>query len=622
MMTARPQAGHEYTMTQALPGRSRRARWQFVLSAVVLGLFAVAGSAADKPAPAPAGKAAAKTTPSSTGKSAATGASSATDKSGNKSAVKPTIKAAAGEQKPADTAATKPASPEAGGKTAPPSQAETPAVPAANPAPPATPEPLVPIFEQVQAKAEKLSRKPFTGYDNPLPPFLSDLDYDQYRDVRFRPEHSLWTAERLPFQAQFFSRGSIFRDRVQIHIVEQGVPTLVEFDPGMFDFGRLPVPMDVPKNVGFAGFRLHYPLNVHYYYDEVIAFLGASYFRAVARGGIYGLSARGLAVDTGLPKGEEFPVFREFWLEKPAANAKEITIYALLDSQSVTGAYRFVIRPGASTAIAVTARLNIRYDIAKLGIAPLTSMFYHGKTTQHYVDDFRPEVHDSDGLLIAAGNGEQIWRPLNNPQRLAFSNFRIENPLGFGLVQRERSFGRYLDLEAKHQRRPSAWVAPAGQWGAGSVELVEIPTDGEVDDNIVAFWVPAKPIKGGSTHTFEYTLSFEDEPTLDSLLGRVVYTGIGPGKKRAAGQRLFVIDFAGGELKQLTDTSQLTVDVSSSVGKLGPAVLEQNSFTDGFRVFFEFTPGEETLAELRCVLRSGDTPVSETWTYQWAKEKH
>jgi len=483
------------------------------------------------------------------------------------------------------------------------------------------PAPL-PIFEQVQARAASLAKKPFAEYDNPLPPFLSDLDYDQYRDLRFRTEHSLWLAERLPFQVQFFSRGSIFRDRVQIHVVEQGVPALVQFDPGMFDFGRLPVPMDVPANLGFAGFRLHHPLNVHHYFDEVIAFLGASYFRAVARGEVYGLSARGLAVDTGLPKGEEFPVFREFWLVKPAAAAKQITVFALLDSPSVAGAYRFVIRPGAATEIAVTAQLHFRNDVEKLGVAPLTSMFYHGKTTQHYVDDFRPEVHDSDGLLIAAGNGEQIWRPLNNPQRLAFSNFQVQDPRGFGLVQRERHFGRYLDLESKYQRRPSAWVSPVGSWGAGAVELVEIPSEGEVDDNIVTFWVPAKPIKAGSTHVFEYTLTFEDEPGLDSLLGRVVYTGVGPGKDRESGQRLFVIDFAGGELGRLPESTALAVDVSASVGTLGPAVVERNPFVGGYRVFFEFSPGDEELAELRCILRSGDIAVSETWMYQWAKEKH
>jgi len=483
------------------------------------------------------------------------------------------------------------------------------------------PAKVVPIFEQVKAKAAALGKKDYSGNKAELPPFLSDLNYDQYRDIRFRADHSLWRDQNLPFETQFFSRGSIFRDRVLFHVIEKGEQALVNFEPGMFDFGRLPVPMEVPKDLGFAGFRLHHPINTHQYFDEVAAFLGASYFRAVGRRQVYGLSARGLAVDTGLPRGEEFPVFREFWLEKPAADARQITLYALLDSPSVAGAYQFVITPGATTDIAVKLHLYFRRDVEKLGVAPLTSMFYHGKTTQHHVDDFRPEVHDSDGLLIEAGNGEHLWRPLNNPQRLAFSNFQVKNPRGFGLLQRERAFEWYQDLEAKYERRPSAWITPVGNWGMGRVELVEIPSEGEFDDNIVTFWVPAGAVTAGSTRAFEYTLSFGDiEP--DTLEGRAVFMGIGHGKDRKGGERLFVVDFAGGALDLLPETTVVAAEVSASGGTLRPSVVERNPHTDGYRVFFEFTPGDAPLAELRCVLRSGDQVISETWTYQSWKEKY
>ncbi|MEZ5571289.1 MAG: glucan biosynthesis protein [Halioglobus sp.] len=494
----------------------------------------------------------------------------------------------------------------------------------AAPNPPAQAQPntgYLTLFGEIQAKAEALAAQPFAENTSALPPFFAELDYDQYRDIRFRPDKSLWRAEQLPYEVQFFSRGSIFRERVQIHVIAQGNSSLLQFTPDMFDFGRLPAPIDVPADLGFAGFRLHHPLNVHRYFDEVITFLGASYFRAVGRGEVYGLSARGLAVNTGLPQGEEFPVFKEFWLQQPQPNARRITVYALLDSPSVTGAYRFIIRPGAATEVTVKMQLYFRSDIEKLGVAPLTSMFYHGKTTQRYVDDFRPEVHDSDGLMIEAGNGEHIWRPLNNPQRLAFSNFQIQNPRGFGLLQRERNFGRYLDLEAKYQRRPSAWIEPVGSWGSGTVELVEIPSEGETDDNIVAFWVPSEPVTAGSRRSFEYKLSFEDDPGLDSLSGRAVFTGIGPGRDREAGQRLFSIDFAGGELPMLPDSTQLTADISTSSGTLGPAVVERNPFVNGYRVFFEFSPGDEEMAELRCNLRAGDAAVSETWTYQWWRQE-
>jgi glucans biosynthesis protein len=520
-------------------------------------------------------------------------------------------KGAATPAKPAPAPAKSDAAP---AKDATPAKDAAAATPAA---PPGTVGPHV-NFRDVQVKAEAMAAQPFVE-SNALPPFLAGLDYDQYRDIRFRSEQSLWRAEKLPFEAQFFSRGSIFRNSVQIHVVTPEGSSTVQYTPAMFDFGRLQLPADVPGDLGFAGFRLHSPINVHQYYDEVITFLGASYFRAVGRGQVYGLSARGLAVNTG--SGEEFPVFREFWLVKPSANAKKFTLYALLDSPSVTGAYRFVIKPGTATEIGVQEHLYFRKDVAKLGIAPLTSMFYHGKTTQRYIDDFRPEVHDSDGLLIEAGNGEHIWRPLNNPILLAFSNFQVTNPRGFGLLQRERGFSRYLDLEAKYQRRPSAWIEPVGQWGAGRVELVEIPSQGERDDNIVTFWVPAEAITAGSKHSFQYKLSFEEDPGLDTLLGRTVFTGIGPGRDRSTGQRLFSIDFTGGELPALPDSTALTADVVTSTGTIGQTVVERNPFIGGYRVFFEFTPGDADLAEMRCSLRAGDTIVSETWTYQWWKPK-
>jgi len=492
--------------------------------------------------------------------------------------------------------------------------------------PPAPDKKVVPLFDQIKAKAAVLAKNEHVGSASQLPPFLSDLNYDQFRDIRFRPDYSLWRDEKLPFEAQFFSRGFTFNNRVLINIVENAVETPYNFDPGMFDFGRLPVPMEVPKDLGFAGFRLHHPINTHQYLDEVAAFLGASYFRSVGRRQVYGLSARGLAVDTGLPRGEEFPVFREYWFEKPAADARHLTVYALMDSPSVAGAYQFVITPGAETEIAVTLQLYFRRDVEKLGIAPLTSMFYHGKTTQHFVDDFRPEVHDSDGLLIEAANGEQIWRPLNNPQRLAFSNFQITNPRGFGLLQRERSFERYQDLEAKYERRPSAWITPVGDWGMGRVELVEIPSEGETDDNIVAFWVPAGAVTAGSTRAFEYTLSFGSIET-DQLEGRTVFMGIGQKgigqhRDRKRDERLFVLDFAGGALDLLPESTVVTAEVTASTGTLQPSVVERNPHTGGYRVFFEHTPGDEPLTELRCVLHAGDHVVSETWTYQSWKEKY
>lgn len=475
-------------------------------------------------------------------------------------------------------------------------------------------------FQLVQMRAAALAAAPHEKKSPDLPPFLANLKVNQYRDIRFQPERSLWLKDRLPFQAQFFPRASVFGKRVVINTIEQNKVAPVDFEQDMFDFSRLPVPGEVPKDLGFAGFRLYYPINKRNYFDAVIEFLGASYFRAVGRRQVYGLSARGLALNTALDKGEEFPVLREFWLEKPAHKVRQMTVYALLDSPSVAGAYRFVIRPGAGTVIDVTAHLYFRDDVEKLGVAPLTSMFYHGKITEHFVDDFRPEAHDSDGLWFVTGTGERLWRPLNNPQRLGISNYRIDNPRAFGLLQRERDFTVYQDLEADYQRRPSAWVEPVGDWGAGTVELIEIPTNADYHDNIVAFWVPAERATGGSRRTFEYKLTFGNDPEADVRGARTVATRIGAGV--ASAQRKFVIDFAGAQLSELPQGSEMVADISSSTGTLGKPVIQRNPFTKGYRVYFNFTPGGEPLAELRCNLRAGTDYLSETWSYQWRKEQH
>jgi periplasmic glucans biosynthesis protein len=479
-----------------------------------------------------------------------------------------------------------------------------------------------PIFTMVQARALELSSQPYVKNTPDLPPFLATLNYDQYRDIRFQPKQSLWLKQRLPFQAQFFSRASMFTERVLVNIIEQDKVVPVDFEPDMFDFGRLPVPAEIPKDLGFAGFRLHYPINRRNYYDEVITFLGASYFRAVGRRQLYGLSARGLALDTAHDKGEEFPVFREFWLQKPEHKARQMTVYALLDSPSVTGAYRFVIKPGAGTEIDVKAYLYFRNNVELLGVAPLTSMFFHGKTTKHDVDDFRPEVHDSDGLWIVSGSGEQLWRPLNNPQRLATSYYRIDSPRAFGLLQRERDFSAYQDLEARYEKRPGAWVEPVGDWGAGSVELIEIPTDDEYHDNIVAFWVPAEPATEGSRRSFEYRLTFGDKPKAGQDQARAIATRIGAGADAKSAERKFVIDFAGADLTRLRETPELVADLSSSTGVVGKPVIQRNPFTSGYRAYFDFTPGNEPLSELRCNLHIDTDVLTETWTYQWRKEKH
>ena len=328
----------------------------------------------------------------------------------------------------------------------------------------------------VRELARTLATKPFEPPDEKLPDALTNLNYDQYRSIRFAPEKALWRDEKLPFEVQFFHRGFFYKNRVNIFQVVNRSVMPVPYRREDFSFGE-GLGQWPDGNIGFAGFRIHAPINRPDYYDEVGVFLGASYFRAVAKGQTYGLSARGLAIDTGESKGEEFPFFKAFWLEKPAPNASSIVVHALLDSKGAAASYRFTIRPGQTTVFDVEMALYPR-DVEHAGLAPMTSMFVFGPNDRKDFDDFRPAVHDSDGLAIFNGRGEQLWRPLNNPHDLQVSSFADLKPGGFGLMQRERNFAAYQDLESSFERRPSLWFEPIGRLGRRGREVVRDPDQG------------------------------------------------------------------------------------------------------------------------------------------------
>ena len=333
------------------------------------------------------------------------------------------------------------------------------------------------LFEDVAARARGLSQTKYSPSETVLPAAVTGLDYDQYRSIRFRPEAALWKHESL-FEIQLFHLGFVYREPVRIHLVDEGQIAALPFEPTLFRYdGRAAAVADaIAPEHGYAGFRIHYPLNDAAIQDEVVVFLGASYFRLLGRGHVYGLSSRGLAVDVALDTGEEFPAFREFWLVRPEPEATTVTFYALLDSPSVTGAYRFDLEPGAPTTLDVEARLYARETVAKLGIAPLSSMFLYGQNRMPTFDDFRPQVHDSDGLLMHTSSDEWIWQPLGNGPGVRVTSLPDHAPRGFGLVQRDRKFDSYLDVEANYHRRPSEWVALGdGNWGSGSVELLAFP---------------------------------------------------------------------------------------------------------------------------------------------------
>jgi glucans biosynthesis protein len=471
-------------------------------------------------------------------------------------------------------------------------------------------------LDDVAAQAERLAKESFQEPKGQVPDWLLKINYDQWRDIRFRPEHALWRNRHLPFQVQFFHPGLYYNRVVKVNLVDaKGVHPL-PFSPTQFDYGKSGLGSKVPQDLGYAGFRVHAPIKTKNYYDEVIVFLGATYFRAVGKQEVFGLSARGLAIDTALPTGEEFPYFKEFWLVTPARGAKDVTIYALLDSPSLTGAYRFVVQPGEQTSVNVDLRLFLRREVHTLGIAPLTSMFFHGENTTRPFEDFRPEVHDSDGLLLRFGTGEWLWRPIDNPHSLNVSGFRMPNPRGFGLIQRDRDFDHYQDLETHAEWRPSVWVVPHGDWGDGRLELVEIPTKVDINDNVVAFWVPEKEPKPGDPVAYSYTMYWYGEDPTRPPDGRVIATRRDRGTFE--GGYRFVIDFAGKKLDALPADTVLrgvvTVASGEEVAEVADEHVVKNPATGGWRLTFQVRPKRKEPVELRAFLDKGGDTLTETWS--------
>ncbi len=394
------------------------------------------------------------------------------------------------------------------------------------------------LIEHARTLAEAPHAVPEIDRNGPL----AKLDYDRYRAIEFERGASIWNGEDRTFTVDLFHPGFLYRVPVNVNLVSGGVSRRVLYTSEVFNYGLDTAQVSEADAPGYSGFRVASTLNRPDKRDEFLVFQGASYFRAVGRDQRYGLSARGLSIATAKPRGEEFPVFTDFWIERPPEQAERIVIHALLQSQSATGAFTFRVAPGDSTTVDVDAVLFPRAELAAFGIAPLTSMFLFDSTNRTRFDDFRPAVHDSNGLSVSLANGERVWRPLANPEALQVSAFTAESPAGFGLIQRGRDFSRYEDSEARYELRPSLWIEPAGDWGRGHVELVEIPTDEEVYDNIVAFWQPAAPLQPGEAHEFSYRMYWgPGVPDLPDH-GQVLATRAGA-VGNDSDRRKFVIDF-------------------------------------------------------------------------------
>jgi glucans biosynthesis protein len=490
-------------------------------------------------------------------------------------------------------------------------------------------------LEYVVKLAEARAKEPFHSPRADMPEVLREekLNYDGYRKIRFRNDRAFWLSDNLPFRVEFYHPGYIYQEPVRIFEFTKTYVQRVRFVQDWFDYSDLKIEKQIPADTGYAGFKVAHPLNKPGEYSELASFLGASYFRMLGKDQRYGQSARGLALDCGEPdRPEEFPIFTDFWLGKPEAGDSSLLVYSLLDSVSCTGAYEIRIVPGETTVAAIEAVLFFREEakvravnkerkpLATMGMAPLTSMFWFGENSERKFDDYRPEVHDSDGLLMHMDGGEIVWRPLNNPPVMRHTVFTAPNIRGFGLLQRDRDFSHYAELFNPYHQTPSAWIKPRGEWGEGEVHLVELPTNFEGLDNIVAFWNPKQKPAPLQPMRFGYQLLWTTETDFQLSDNRVVATRIGA-ELHDAKKRQVHLDFAGPKFDALSekDALQAIVSCSPNAKIYGTQVLK-SPFNNTWRAMFKFEPSPDNKepVDLRCTLKRGEEAVGETWAYLWS----
>jgi len=485
-------------------------------------------------------------------------------------------------------------------------------------------------FEDVLKRARELSLKEHNAAFTPLPEELARLDFDKWREIRFRADKAPLGEKGGQFRLQLFHPGHLFQRAVTINLVQDGRAEPMANVARLFDYGPIKFTKPLPADLGVAGFRVHYPLNDLRRSDEFVSFLGASYFRWLGRDQKYGLSARGLSIGTGLlDNKEEFPSFTEFWIETPAGEASTINISALLDSPSLTGAYKFTFEPGPESPVEVEVTLFPRKSVSRIGLAPLTSMYFLGENDRHLndrnkYDEFRPELHDSDGLLIHTNEGEWIWRPLHNPLVQEVHNFPVTNVRGYGLMQRDRQFAHYQDIELNYEERPSYWIEPEDDWGEGRVELIELATKDETFDNIIVAFVPNEPADAKKPFNFTYRMrSLTDGLGLHSL-GYTLNTfsapayALGAGENVAKNSRRLMVDFVGGDLAfHLGKPSDVEIIATVANGKIFRQFLVPNPAIGGFRVMLDVEVHPTDVTNMTCKLRTGAKVLTETWAYSW-----
>ena len=487
-----------------------------------------------------------------------------------------------------------------------------------------SPEPF--SFDKLKDTAKQMASGPYSAPRRPDPETVNQITYEEWGKIKFDTSQALFVDGPGNFPVTFFHIGKFFQKSVEMHVVDNGEARTIVYNQAMFDMPESSPARKLPAGVGFAGFRIQEPRDgkLDWHNNDWTAFLGAAYFRAIGDLYQYGQSARGVAVDVAVAgKDEEFPDFTHFYIETPKEKSDTIVLYALLDGPSITGAYKFTMTRGKGVIMDIEHTLNLRKDISRLGIAPVTTMYWFSETAKPTAIDWRPEVHDSDGLALWTGTGEHIWRPLNDPERTTASAFSDQSPKGYGTLQRDRNFDHYLD-GVYYDRRPSLWVEPNGDWGKGAVQLIEIPTDDEIHDNVVAMWVPAEPATAGKSYDFRYKLFWQANEPFDDGLARCVATRLGrggqPGLPRPAGVRKFMVEFLGGPLSTLPFGVKPEMSLWTSRGHFTDYQYTE-AVPDGvsghWRAQFDLVVDGPDPVEMRCFLKSGDKLLSETWAFQY-----
>jgi glucans biosynthesis protein len=459
--------------------------------------------------------------------------------------------------------------------------------------------------------ARQLARRPFVPPPNDLPDFFSNLTYEQYVAIKSR-QPAIWSSEGRGIAVEPLHRGFVFTNAVDLYLVEDGAVRRVGYNATQFDYGRPNVPNNI-GDIGFSGFRLIATPSEGKPFDFAIV-QGATFFRAVARGQNFGATARALTLKPADPKGEEFPSFRAFWLERPGPGSNSITVHGVIDSESTTGAIRMTFRPGDMTIIDVETTLFPRVNLDHVGLGGIGSTYFYGPNDRRNAEDLRPAVYESSGLQMLNGQGEWLWRPLHNPEALQISAFVDAAPRGFGLLQRDRTYEAFQDDDQRFERRPSLWIEPLGDWGQGSVQLLEIPTDAEINDNILAYWRPKAPMAANTEVAFAYRQYWCWTPPERPPLAAVSATRVGRGS--GGRRRRFAVDFSTEALGDNLPTdlrSVLTVGPGTFQNLKNWVYPERKTV----RVAFELDPGNENACEMRLILEAGGKPISETWLYRW-----